>query len=77
FVVNEPGATVWIDDEVIGTTPIAKAVRVDLGSRRIVVRKPHFFDDGRDVVVSGAAEVTIAVTMRVEIHQGRLVVRAG
>ena len=72
--VSEPGAEVFIDDELAGTTPIDPVV-VDIGSRKVRVRKSEFEEFTREVPVGGAAEVLLDVNLAKIVHEGRLVVR--
>jgi hypothetical protein len=75
--VNEPGATIFVDDEPAGTTPLAQPLMVDIGKRRIRVTKPGFRDVAREVNVQGSGDAPITVALERDIHEGRLVVRAG
>jgi hypothetical protein len=77
LTVNEPGAQVLVDGEVVGTTPLTETVLVDVGSRKIRVTKPGYKDVERAVTVVGASDVAIDVKLRKEVHRGRLVVTAG
>ena len=43
LTVNEPGATVTVDDEKVGTTPVS-IFRVDMGTRKVRVTKEGFED---------------------------------
>lgn len=73
--VEEPAASVTVDDEAVGTTPLAP-LRVDLGRRHLVVKKRGFRDHDALVLVTGAADVVVDVKLAREIHEGRLFVRA-
>jgi hypothetical protein len=75
--VNEPGATVYLDDELLGMSPLAAPTRVDIGQRRIRVTKEGFSDYSTTTVVSGAVDVQIDARLERIVHAGRLVVRAG
>ena len=77
LTVNEQGATVFIDEDLIGTTPLAKPLLIDMGLRRIRVVKKRFstFDERRQIV--GGTEIAVAVRLEEERHEGRLVVIAG
>jgi hypothetical protein len=75
--VNEAGATVYLDDELLGTSPLAAATRVDIGQRRIRVTKDGFTDYASTTVVSGTADVQVSAHLERVVHAGRLVVRAG
>ncbi len=72
--VNEPGAEVFVDDELVGTTPVPPVV-VDIGTRKIRVRKGEFEEYVKDVPIGGAAEVPLSVNLVKILHQGHLNVR--
>jgi hypothetical protein len=74
--VNAPGAEVSIDDEPLGTTPIAPVV-LDIGGHKVRVRKAEFEEIVKDVTVSGgAAEMIVELALVPLVHEGRLTVRA-
>ncbi len=76
LVVNEPGATVTIDDEPVGTSPIEKPVLVDIGSRHIHATKDGFVPYDATITVGNAPETAVDVKLQKELHEGRLVVNA-
>lgn len=45
-VVDQPGASVFLDGEPVGTTPLGKPLQFDFGSHEIRISKPGFRDDG-------------------------------
>ena len=73
--VNEPGAEVALDEEVVGTSPVQPVV-VDIGARRLRVRKEGFEEISKDVAVGGTAGVTLDVNLVRILHEGRLNVSA-
>jgi len=73
---NEAGAEVSIDDEVVGTTPLGKPIVVDLGVRRIKVKKDGFREALLAVPIGGSKEVTQAVKLEREVHEGKLTVHS-
>jgi hypothetical protein len=75
--VNEPGATLSIDGETVGTTPLKEPLLVDVGSHEIRLSKPGFKDAVKSLVVAGAGDVEVTMTLEKEIHRGRLVIVAG
>lgn len=75
--VSEEGAEVFIDDDLIGTTPLAEAPIVDVGTRRIRVTKPGFKDVALTREIAGGGTVLVEVALEEEIHRGRLIVSAG
>ena len=74
--VNEAGAQVSVDDEVVGTSPLAAPVILDLGERHVRVTKDGFRPYERAVPVGGAADVTIDVKLEREVHEGKLAIEA-
>jgi hypothetical protein len=74
---NEPDATVVVDDEPVGTVPLAPQVRVDLGTHRVVVKKHDFHDYEQTVTVLGSADVRVTAVLQPMEHEGRVVIRAG
>jgi PEGA domain len=74
LIVNEAGASVFVDDEPVGTTPLMEGVLVDLGERRIRVSKPGFKEQVITQHVAGASDLTVSVVLEREVSMGRLVV---
>ncbi|MGK4005725.1 PEGA domain-containing protein [Sorangium sp. So ce1036] len=75
--VSEAGATVLVDGEVVGETPLREPVLLDVGTRRIRVTKEGFKDVEVVRQVSGDGVVTVTATLEKEVHRGRLIVTAG
>jgi len=75
--VSEPDADVYIDDQKIGTSPINESFLVDLGARKLTVRKAGFKDKTETVNASGAGEIAINVQLEKDVHEGLVIVRAG
>lgn len=74
---SEAGADVFVDDEKVGTTPLAEPVIVDVGVRKIRVAKQGFKDGLVSQPVAGGGELAVDVRLEKELHRGRLVVQAG
>jgi hypothetical protein len=74
LTVSEPGASVFVDDEPAGTTPLAEPLLLNLGDRRIRVSKPGFRDSVVEQHVAGASDATVGVVLEAEVHQGRLTI---
>ncbi|MCU0693928.1 MAG: PEGA domain-containing protein [Polyangiaceae bacterium] len=77
LTVNEPGATVYVDGEPIGVSPMSQPVLVDIGVRQIKVTKRGFRDAVRELRVSGTVDVRLTVKLEREDTRGRLLVEAG
>jgi len=71
---NEAGATVLLDGETIGTTPLAAAKPIDLGKHALTVRKEGFVAVDKAFETAGGAETSIDVTLKPEVHIAKLVV---
>jgi hypothetical protein len=76
FAVNETDATISVDDEVIGMSPLMETVLLDMGARRIRVTKPGFAEYSETMQVQGASELPITVKLAKETHEGRISVSA-
>ncbi|MCA9597230.1 MAG: PEGA domain-containing protein [Myxococcales bacterium] len=77
FDVNEPGATVTVDADDVGQTPIADPVLVDMGRRTIKATKTGFKDASVKQDLPGGEEVTIKLKLEAIVHEGRVRVLAG
>jgi PEGA domain len=75
--VDQPGADVLVDGESVGTSPLAKPVLVDIGTRNIQVTKAGFQPFRETVRVDGGREVALSVRLQVARERARLAVRAG
>lgn len=75
--IAEEGAEVFIDDESVGTTPLAEPLIVDVGMRRIRVTKPGFKEFSSTREITGGGTVVVQVDLTEEVHRGRLIVTAG
>ncbi len=73
FHVSEDGAQLWVDDELVGVTPLPKPVTVDLGPRKVRARKDGFRLFDKEVAVGGNATVTVDVAL--ERQSGHLELR--
>ena len=75
--VNEPGAEISVDDEPVGSSPLATPILVDLGAHRIKAKKPGFREVVEARTVSGSDEVRVAFALVRDVRTGRIVVSAG
>jgi hypothetical protein len=74
LTVNEADAEVFVDDRKAGVTPLPRPLFVDLGLRRIRVRKAGFQDLVITQEFSGGSELTLLLTMAVEPKEGDLAI---
>lgn len=61
--VNEGGAEVAVDGQVVGTSPLEAPVTLDIGSRRVRVSKDGFRTWDQPVPVGGSAATTLDVRL--------------
>ncbi len=76
FRVNEAGAAITVDDELLGTSPLPAPALLDIGERRIRVVKDGFRSFEKALPVGGNNEVNVDVTLEKEVHEGRLIINA-
>lgn len=76
LAVNEQGASVVVDGQSVGATPLAAPVVLDLGEHTIVVKKPGFDDATQTVTVLGGSESALSITLVAHQHVAQLVVSA-
>jgi hypothetical protein len=74
LVVDEPGASVFVDDRLAGTTPLSDELFVDLGTRRIRVAKAGFQDQVITQEFAGGSELTLYMTLPAAPHDARITV---
>jgi hypothetical protein len=73
--VNEAGANVQVDDRAVGTTPLDKPVRVDVGKHVIKVFKSGFEPAERPVEIIAQVSVGLDVTLVKEVKTGHVTIR--
>jgi hypothetical protein len=73
-VVKEPGAEIDVDDERVGTSPLEGPVTVDIGQRKITVKKAGFRDATQQLPVGGSTAARVEITLEPDVHDGRLTV---
>jgi len=75
--VDEADAEVFVDDEKIGVTPMKGTTFLDVGVRKITVRKKGYAESVVNKQVPGGGAVAVDVRLIKEIHRGKLLVAAG
>jgi len=75
--VDESDAEVFVDDEKIGVTPLKGTFFLDVGVRKITVKKKGYKDSVISKQVPGGGAVAVDVRLEKEIHRGKLLVSAG
>jgi hypothetical protein len=75
ITVTEPGADVLIDGESIGQSPLPGPVTLDIGARKLQVRKAGFKAFETPVVVAPGNNAPVVAKLDLDVHQGHLVVK--
>jgi hypothetical protein len=75
--VNEPGASISVDDQPLGTSPLSSSVKLEMGDRKISVHKAGFLDFSVTSGIAGGTATKLDVTLKAEVHEGRLRIVAG
>jgi hypothetical protein len=70
--VSPDGADVFIDDNKVGTTPLAGPLWLDMGRRRLTVQKTDFVRHDAELDLAGGKSLTLDVVLQAEVHQGTL-----
>jgi hypothetical protein len=65
--VSEPDAHVFVDDEPVGTSPLPGPLVLDMGTRRVRVRKEGYRPVDREFPVGGSAPTTIDIVLEKQI----------
>jgi hypothetical protein len=75
--VSERGASVFIDGDLVGKSPLPEPLLVDMGSRRIRVVKKGFVDFEERRVLLGETDTELDIKLTADVREGRLVIKAG
>jgi hypothetical protein len=76
ITASVPGATVYLDDRLIGTLPLEPALRVDLGMHSLRIKKFDYVDFDETLTVTDSTEIVVRAELRRILHQGTLAVQA-
>jgi hypothetical protein len=74
--VTEPDATVSVDGKPAGTTPLAKPVRVNVGTHTVTVAKPGYETLTREVTLRGHDDAPVDGPLEREVSTGHVTVTA-
>ena len=71
LTVNEPGATVQIDGEPAGTTPLEGPVVQNLGKHKLSIVKPGFSPVDQTVDIAGGKQTSLTIRLEARAAQSR------
>jgi hypothetical protein len=72
FAVQPAGASIRVDDQMLGTSPLPGPVKLEMGERKLVVQKAGFEDFVTTREIAGGTTLQIEVTLKAIVHEGRL-----
>jgi hypothetical protein len=72
LTANEAEASVIVDGEAVGVTPLAAPLVVDLGKHTLAVKKPGFKTVDQAIEVAGGNETKVAITLVSESRPAEL-----
>lgn len=72
LVVAPDAAEVLLDGVVVGTTPLERPLRVDMGKRKLVVRKAGFLPHEAEIDLAGGKSLLLDIKLAPELHEGTL-----
>lgn len=75
--VDSPGASIRVDDQLLGVSPLPGSVKLEMGERKFVVQKAGFEDFVATREIAGGTALQIEVALKAAVHEGRLRVVAG
>jgi hypothetical protein len=70
--VQPDGATVLVDGVVLGTTPLTRPLRLDMGKRQLRIAKDGFVAHEAEIDLAGGKSAALEVTLIPELHEGTL-----
>lgn len=76
LVVDQAGASVYVDDHPVGTTPLKQPLHVDLGKRRLRIAKPGFVEQSIVQDFTGGSSLTLRFALQPQPRDGRLRIAA-
>ncbi len=72
--VNEAGAEIFVDDASVGKSPLTAPIVVDLGTRKIVVRKTGFIEATVTQALGGSKDASVDIALKPEVHEGEMTI---
>jgi hypothetical protein len=60
---NVAGANVFVDDVLVGSTPLNEPLLVDAGARSVLVRHPNYLPESRRITLAGGDRQELDITL--------------
>jgi hypothetical protein len=74
--VDQPDASIFVDERPVGKTPLPGPLRIDLGKRRIRVSKPGFTDQSVLQEFAGGSTLSFSFSLKRKPTEARLTISA-
>jgi tetratricopeptide (TPR) repeat protein len=74
LVVDEPGASVYVDERLVGKTPLPSELFIDLGTRKLRVSKEGFQDQVITQEFAGGSELTLYMKLPAARRDARITI---
>jgi hypothetical protein len=74
ITVDEPGASIYLDERLVGTSPLQSPLRIDLGKRQIRVVKPGFTEQITAQHFGGGSTSSLHFALQPEPDHARLTI---
>jgi hypothetical protein len=74
--VDQPDASIFVDERLVGKTPLPGPLRIDLGKRRLRVSKPGFIDQSVVQEFAGGSSLGLSFALKRKPTEARLTISA-
>lgn len=74
--VNEPGATIYIDGNEAGKSPLDAPLTADVGERTVTAKKTGFLDATQKLNISGGVGAKVDLKLDPSVKNGKLAVKS-
>ena len=75
LMCSEPDAAVQLDGRAVGTTPLGKPFRADVGPHKLHIFKSGFEAVEKDVTIVASESLALTVALKAEVKTGHVMVR--
>jgi len=72
--VDQADASIFVDERLVGKTPLPGPLRIDLGKRRIRVSKPGFIDQSMVQEFAGGSSLSLSFALKPKPTEARLTI---
>lgn len=77
FKIVPDGATIMVDEQPVGVSPLPGPVQIEMGQHKLKVSKPGFQDFSAAQSFTGGAATSVEISLQAVVHEGKLRIIAG